>query len=74
MNDSGRRSDLFRRGGVIAPLRCAPASPSSRFLASSKNLCRGQSVSGDPITEVSQEDFDSVSRACFGRVSMNNPG
>jgi len=74
MNDSGRRSDLFRRGGVSAPLRCAPASLSSRFLASSKNLCRGQNLSGDSIMEVSQEDFGSVTRVCFGRVSMNNPG
>jgi len=42
MIDSGRRSDLFRRYGVSAPLRCAPASPSSRFLISTENLCRGQ--------------------------------
>ena len=46
MNDSGRRSDLFRRCGVSAPLRCALASPSSRFLASAKNLCRGQVAFG----------------------------
>jgi hypothetical protein len=45
MIDSGRRSDLFRRCVVIAPRRCALASPSSRFLASTKNLCRGQAVS-----------------------------
>ncbi|HJW13258.1 MAG TPA: hypothetical protein VJ776_01105, partial [Thermoanaerobaculia bacterium] len=42
MIDSSRRSDLFRRYGVSAPLRCALASPSSRFLASAKNLCRRQ--------------------------------
>jgi len=42
MIDSGRRSDLFRRYGVIAPRRCFSASPSSRFLVSTENLCRGQ--------------------------------
>src|SRR6266545_2093940 len=74
MIDSGRRSDLFRRYGVSAPLRCAPASPSSRLLVSTKNLCRGQGVPDRnhqfSVTTFFAEEYCS----CFGRVTMNNPG
>src|SRR6266542_2480623 len=46
---SSRRSDLFRRPGVSAPLRCTSASPSSRFLGPTKNLRRGDRVvTGSP--------------------------
>jgi len=73
MIDSGRRSNLFRRYGVSAPHRCAPASRSSRFLVSTKNLFRGQGVETLKIHVLSKNLFDAVTCPCFGRVTMNNP-
>jgi len=73
MIDSSRRSDLFRRCIVIAPRRCALASPSSRFLASTKNLCRGQEASSREW----RQPYSDLQRITIypgsGRVIMNNP-
>jgi len=74
MNDSGRRSDLFRRMLRQRSSAMRTASPSSRFLASTKNLCRGHPVSSFGTLFLSQNDYVAVSYACLGRVSMNNPG
>jgi hypothetical protein len=74
MIDSGCRSDLFRRYGVSAPLRCALASPSSPFLVSTKNLSRGQAARSSFIALVSQLPFLAGGYPCFGQVTMNNPG
>jgi hypothetical protein len=75
MIDSGRRSDLFRRYGVRAPLRCALASPSSPFLVSTKNLCRERAVfDRDHQLQIATFLFVLVSCLRFGRVTMNSPG
>jgi hypothetical protein len=74
MIDSVRRSDLFRRYGVSAPLRCALASPSSRFLVSTKNLSRGQDVLDLSDLAFVTILYCAIGCSCFGQVTMNNPG
>jgi hypothetical protein len=76
-----------RRYGVRAPLRWTPAgggpfgppnprgrSPSSPFLVSTKNLCRGQPVSGCDHRFSVTTFIGAESCPCFDRVTMNNSG
>jgi hypothetical protein len=74
MIDSERRSDLFRRYGVIAPWRCASASRSSRFLVSAKNLCRGHRLSSAEAFAQETTIACAVDTPSFARVITNNPG
>src|SRR6266542_2897550 len=86
MIDSGRRTEHgglggamrpplmdARRYGVSAPLRWT-RSPSSPFLVSTKNLCRGQRVPSYDDRFSVATFLGAESCPCFGRVTMNNPG
>jgi hypothetical protein len=53
MIDSARRSDLFRRYGVNAPLRCALASVADKVFPISVILLLSQGLSVQPVTRAS---------------------
>src|SRR5438270_1399939 len=61
-------------GDLSVPRAPAEWSPSSRFLASTKNLCRGQGVSIQFFFNAYRSPLISVTCPCLDRVSMNNPG